>query len=115
LGRSGSAVEFLSSGSRDQQRLALVRSRLQRFLQRGEGGAGGEGNHRARRDDVAWPAWDRLHQGGFADSVIADMVGMSIAMVQHYTGLKTSGRPASPCWRCSRRARHRERSGNTEL
>ena len=88
LGRSGSAVEFLSSGSRDQQRLALVRSRLQRFLQRGEGGAGGEGNHRARRDDVAWPAWDRLHQArteGFADSVIADMVGMSIAMVQRYT------------------------------
>jgi hypothetical protein len=47
----------------------------------------------------------RLEREGFADSVIADMVGMSIAMVEHYTGLKTSGRPASPCWRCSRRAR----------
>ena len=81
-------VEFFSSGSRDQQRLALVRSRLQRFL---EGGAGGEGNHRARRDDAAWPAWDRLlrlKREGFADSVIADMVGMSIAMVQRYTRLE---------------------------
>lgn len=65
-----------------------MRSRLQRFLQRGEGGAGGEGNHRARRDNAAWPAWTaciRLKREGFADSVIADMVGMSIAMVQRYT------------------------------